>query len=337
MKFFTSWGGEATRSLGSHETVSKDAHRSCRNVALKITISEASTSRNRERQVLEALWQTEPPSEVQHQHVVRLFDAFKHVGPNGTHDCLILELLGPSIPTLIEARYSDRRLPGKIATKLCKETSLALDILHKQGIGHGELSKKLGPPKIGQVTRSDGSLLGREVPDYLVWSARLPTTDLEIAKASIKLIDFGESFFLNNRTKTLHTPLAMRAPELLFDDDYDLSVDSWALGCTMFELIVGQPPISRLLAKKGDILQQIADLIGEPPERWQSKWKALPKWAYTLEEWLELCYFDAEKSPDLSRHEVAEFGRFVKKLIQWQPSARPSLPNVLLDDWLKSQ
>ncbi|KAI5247945.1 kinase-like protein [Aureobasidium subglaciale] len=260
---------------------------SCRNVALKITISEASTSRNRERQVLEALWQTEPPSEVQHQHVVRLFDAFKHVRPNGTHDCLILELLGPSIPTIIEARYSDRRLPGKIATKLCKETSLALDILHKQGIGHGdlhtgniafadhelsllseqELSKKLGPPKIGQVTRSDGSLLGREVPDYLVWSARLPTTDLEIAKASIKLIDFGESFFLNNRTKTLHTPLAMRAPELLFDDDYDLSVDSWALGCTMFELIVGQPPISGLLAKKGDILQQIADLIGEPPER----------------------------------------------------------------------
>ncbi|KAI5196896.1 kinase-like protein [Aureobasidium subglaciale] len=309
-----------------------------RNVALKITVSEASTSGAH---------------------------AFKHVGPNGTHDCLILELLGPSVPTVIEARYPDGRLPGTIATKLCKETSLALDVLHKQGIGHGdlhtgnivfadhglsllsedELFKKLGTPRIGQVTRSDGSPLGHEVPDYLVWSARLPTADLNTAKPSIKLIDFGESFFLNDRPQTLHTPLAIRAPELLFDDDYDLSVDCWALGCTMFEFVVGYPPVSGLLAKKGDILQQIADMIGEPPERWQPKWKALPKWelsaddepAYTLEERLELCYFDVEKSTELSRRDVADFGKLVKKLLQWQPSARSSVVEVLSDDWLKGR
>ncbi|KAI5238069.1 kinase-like protein [Aureobasidium subglaciale] len=249
------------------------------------------------------------------------------------------KLLGPSVPAVIEVQYPDRRLPASVATKLCKEISLAMEVS-----GHNLACRtgKLKTPKIGQVTRFDGGPLSPEVPDYLVWSARLPTTDLNIKKPLIKLIDFGESFFLNDGPETLHTPLAMRAPELLFDDDYGLSVDSWALGCT---LIVGQPPISGLLAKKGDILQQIADLIGEPPERWQPKWKVLPKWdlfaddgpAYTLEEWLKLCYFDIEKSSDLSPYELAEFGRLVKKLLQWRPSARPSLPNLLLDHWLKSR
>lgn len=71
------------------------------------------------------------------------------------------------------------------------------------------------------------------MPEYLVWPARLPANDLNFEKSSVKLIDLGGSFLSDDKPKTLHTPLALRAPEVLFQGDYDLRVDCWSLGCTV--------------------------------------------------------------------------------------------------------
>ncbi|THY81555.1 kinase-like protein [Aureobasidium pullulans] len=331
------------------------------NVALKIVTSEDSSSRNRELCTHQRLSEKSLPPMNDHKHIVRLLDNFDHPGPNGTHNCLVLELLGPSVATVIEERFAGNRLPGFMAKKACKEMALALEVLHAQGIGHGdlhtrnvaftipglkllpeeELSKKLGKPRVGPVSRPDGEPLEPGMPEYLVWPARLLANDPNFEKSSMKLIDFGESFMSDNKAETLHTPLALRAPEVLFQDEYDLRVDCWSLGCAMFELVVGQPPCSSLMAKREDILQQIADLIGEPPERWQPRWKAMPKWEphdddgpiYTLSQWLDLLYFDGNESPDFTRQELAQFGRLVGKLLRWYPSDRPSVTEVLSDEW----
>jgi hypothetical protein len=45
----------------------------------------------------------------------------------------------------------------------------------------------------------------------------------------------------------------------------------------MFELMVGQPPFTSIMAKKGDIVQQMVDTIGELPAEWQSSFDAMPK------------------------------------------------------------
>jgi hypothetical protein len=45
----------------------------------------------------------------------------------------------------------------------------------------------------------------------------------------------------------------------------------------MFELIVGQPPFTSIMAKKGDVLQQMVDTIGELPTKWQSSFDTMPK------------------------------------------------------------
>jgi hypothetical protein len=45
----------------------------------------------------------------------------------------------------------------------------------------------------------------------------------------------------------------------------------------MFELIVGQPPFNSIMAKKGDIVQQMIDTIGELPGKWHSSFDAMPK------------------------------------------------------------
>lgn len=69
---------------------------------------------------------------------MRLLDDFYHTGPNGVHACLVLELLEPSVPAVIEAQFADGRLPGVVAKRACKEALLALDFLHKHRVGHGD-------------------------------------------------------------------------------------------------------------------------------------------------------------------------------------------------------
>lgn len=55
----------------------------------------------------------------------------------GVHDCLVFELLGPSVASVVEQRCAGGRLPGHVVKKACKELGLALAVLHSQEIGHG--------------------------------------------------------------------------------------------------------------------------------------------------------------------------------------------------------
>lgn len=252
---------------------SKSPSRLSRNVALKVTVAEASSSDNRERQVLQALSETGSTSESDRMHIMQLLDSFQHNGPNGVHDCLVLELLGPSVASVVEKQCASDKLPGNVAKKACKQLGLALAVLHRQGIGHGgqwaysdmsdkkearpdispdihtgnlafcmpgldslsknKLFETYGTPKTGLVTRTDGGSLRPGVPDYLVWSASFPASGLNLEESSVKLIDFGESFFFYEKSKALHTPLPLRAPEVLFDEEYDLRVDCWSYACAV--------------------------------------------------------------------------------------------------------
>lgn len=64
-------------------------------------------------------------------NLMRMFDAFDLEGPNGRHECLVLEFLGPTVVDTVE------RLPGKVAKSVAKQALSGLDALHRQGIGHG--------------------------------------------------------------------------------------------------------------------------------------------------------------------------------------------------------
>lgn len=106
-------------------------------MALKITVAEASSANNRERRVLQALSESRSTLHSDRRHIMQLLDSFQHDGPNGVHDCLVFELLGPSVTDVVEKQCAGDRLPGHIARKACKELGLALAVLHRQEIGHG--------------------------------------------------------------------------------------------------------------------------------------------------------------------------------------------------------
>jgi len=106
-------------------------------VAIKISISKTENDKiSREVRVLKALAATDPSP----QHVISMLDAFDLTGPNGTHECLVLELVGPSVPDMIDAYFPDGRLPGDLAKRITKQTLVGLDTLHKHNICHGGMS-----------------------------------------------------------------------------------------------------------------------------------------------------------------------------------------------------
>lgn len=101
---------------------------------MKISFSEQE-SPNRELTVLRAIAaaQSDQPG---YAHVMAMQDHFQLDGPNGIHNCLVLELLGPSVADLLDAYYCNERLPGKLARNIAKQALLGLCYLHEQGIGH---------------------------------------------------------------------------------------------------------------------------------------------------------------------------------------------------------
>jgi hypothetical protein len=70
--------------------------------------------------------------------VVAILDEFEIHGPNGTHHCVVTELLGPSIDAVMDCSAIEGcgRLPTGIARRTAVQCAEALVSLHSQGIVH---------------------------------------------------------------------------------------------------------------------------------------------------------------------------------------------------------
>jgi serine/threonine-protein kinase SRPK3 len=78
--------------------------------------------------------------------IIHLFDHFEHKGPYGTHLCLVLELLGPSVSAVQKAyQMQQHEMPAPVVKKIAKQILQGLDYLHQScGIIHtGSLSQTL--------------------------------------------------------------------------------------------------------------------------------------------------------------------------------------------------
>ncbi|BCR88234.1 serine/threonine-protein kinase [Aspergillus chevalieri] len=314
------WGGYSTVWAARDE-------REGTYVAVKIRVAEEDDDReHRELNVMKKLASIHPHS----PHVMHVVDDFDLEGPNGTHRCLVFELLGPSVPDMIDARFSDGRLPGKLAKTIAKQVVSGLEFLHQEKIGHGE---------IGHVHRSDGKALEPGIPEYVVRPAGTHSWPLSNI---IKIVDFGESFLQQTIPQTLHTPLTVRAPEVIFGDHLDYRVDLWSLGCLLFELFVGQLPFDSFLITPKILVDQMLEMTSEAlPERWLGLWEAMGGGVGAessgpgLQEWLGNMYFDGERREDFTSEDIAKLGQIIRKLLRFEPSARASASEILSDPWFR--
>ena len=85
-------------------------------------------------------------------HVTQLLDTFEHHGPNGTHQCLAFDVMGPSSTVMFEnlpkelrgtgsqtAHEKRGRYPLWMAKSLLRQVLLGLDFLHRNDIIHGDV------------------------------------------------------------------------------------------------------------------------------------------------------------------------------------------------------
>jgi serine/threonine protein kinase len=72
------------------------------------------------------------------KYIVQLLDCFLHHGPNGTHQCLVFELLGPSVDKVLgDYRESHERLEPEIILRMSRQLLEGIEFIHSAGIGHG--------------------------------------------------------------------------------------------------------------------------------------------------------------------------------------------------------
>lgn len=86
-----------------------------------------------------------------HEHVIQLLDTFTHQGPNGVHVCMVFEVLGENLLSLIR-RYKHRGIPVVFVKQIAKQLLLALDFLHRTcGVIHTDLKPENILIELGDV------------------------------------------------------------------------------------------------------------------------------------------------------------------------------------------
>lgn len=135
---------EVVRKLGwghfSTVWLAKDHHNNKRHVALKVVRAAPhyTETADDEIRLLNRINEADP-SHPGRRFVVSLYDSFQHHGPNGVHVCMVFEVLGENLLSLVK-RYSHKGVPPQLVKQITKQVLLGLDYLHRKcGIIHTDL------------------------------------------------------------------------------------------------------------------------------------------------------------------------------------------------------
>lgn len=114
-------------------------------VSIKVKTAAASTKELDQDPEISILKQLEKHYTESRQHnprpFVQLLDCFHHIGPNGTHNCLVMELLGPSLFSVLECYEYRGEIfrPDTVLRASCQLLD-ALIFFHQVGFAHGGMT-----------------------------------------------------------------------------------------------------------------------------------------------------------------------------------------------------
>ncbi|KAJ7761010.1 kinase-like protein [Mycena metata] len=107
-----------------------------RHVALKVVKSAARYTETAldEIKLLQRLITSSTPNGAPNHpgrsHVISFLDHFRHTGPNGTHVCMVFEVLGENLLGLVK-RHQNKGVPMPVVKQIAKQVLLGLDYMHR--------------------------------------------------------------------------------------------------------------------------------------------------------------------------------------------------------------
>ncbi|KAM0421243.1 hypothetical protein ACHAPT_010965 [Fusarium lateritium] len=227
------------------------------------------------------------------EYIATPLDHFLVDGPNGTHQCIVLPILGPCVSPRLWMRLGED--PASVLRKMACQATMALNYLHKNQIyfrpanvlvkltsldqlAEEELLSLLGRPKKRRV-RTESSNYAEDLPafspKYLVLPADISVLGNEFMTDQICLIDFGESFSFSTPPEDLGIPDNYLPPEVLLEmpDAVGPTCDLWALGCTLFE-IREQMQLFYMISDPDELISEMVRFFGKLPQELWEKWEA---------------------------------------------------------------
>ncbi|KAI0432299.1 kinase-like protein [Xylaria sp. FL1042] len=230
---------------------------------------------------------------------VRLLDCFHHVGPNGTHNCLVMELLGPSLSNVLDC-YEYRRQTFRPDTVLRTSCQLldALAFFHQAGFAHGDIYNSnvgftcsfieseedlfdvIGDP-ITSAYENTEIPWSPELPKHLVACTAWPGW-YESPDECLRLIDLGVAFPVANTVTDIAQPMDVRSPETFFIGSFDYRHDLWRAGCVIYSLYYQKRPFISFWEGGYLFTRILVEKLGPIPDDWQSKWEEMREQSQTL-------------------------------------------------------
>jgi serine/threonine protein kinase len=146
--------------------------------------------------------------------VIQLLTSFKLK----KHYVMVFPLFGDDLHALKRRLFFEgKRLPLVVVKHIFKQVLRACMFTHTSGIVHTDI-------------KCENVLLNKKVKDIDL--EKFPLDDFKVV-----LTDFGTATEDEDHYTEYIQTLEMRAPEAIFNGDWDFKVDVWSLGCLLFELL----------------------------------------------------------------------------------------------------